>query len=50
MGCLEILAIRERRLGRGGTDVAALREFHDRLAGSGRLPPALAERALAAQA
>jgi uncharacterized protein (DUF885 family) len=45
-GCLEILGIRERRLaGAGGA--AALRDFHDRLAGSGGLPPALAERALA---
>jgi uncharacterized protein (DUF885 family) len=50
VGCLEILAIRERRLGRGGTGLTALRDFHDRLAGSGRLPPALAERALATQA
>ncbi len=41
-GCLEILRIRERFLGeRGGT----LREFHDRLASSGALPIALAERA-----
>jgi hypothetical protein len=47
VGCLEILAIRERHLGRAGSGVAALRDFHDRLAGSGRLPPALAERALA---
>jgi uncharacterized protein (DUF885 family) len=46
-GCLEILAIRERHLARaGGTDTATLRAFHDRLAGSGGLPPALAERAL----
>jgi uncharacterized protein (DUF885 family) len=44
-GCLEILGIRERRLaGAGGA--AALRDFHDRLAGSGGLPPAWAERAL----
>jgi uncharacterized protein (DUF885 family) len=47
VGCLEILAIRERHLGRAGSGAAALRDFHDRLAGSGRLPPALAERALA---
>jgi uncharacterized protein (DUF885 family) len=47
VGCLEILAIRERHLARTrGTGVAALRTFHDRLAGSGGLPPALAERAL----
>ena len=39
-GSLEILRIRERYLTeRGGT----LREFHDRLAGSGGLPIALAE-------
>jgi uncharacterized protein (DUF885 family) len=53
-GCLEILAIRERYLaarGHAGTpaqdvDVSVLRAFHDRLAGSGRLPLGLAERAL----
>ena len=53
-GCLEILRIRQRFLesrGLGDTpagelDVAVLREFHDRLAGSGRLPLGLAERAL----
>jgi uncharacterized protein (DUF885 family) len=53
-GCLEILRIRQRFLesrGLAGTpasavDVAVLREFHDRLAGSGRLPLGLAERAL----
>jgi uncharacterized protein (DUF885 family) len=46
-GCLEILAIRDRHLARAGrTDTAALRAFHDRLAGSGGLPPALAEQAL----
>jgi uncharacterized protein (DUF885 family) len=50
VGCLEILAIRERHLARAGSGVAVLRDFHDRLAGSGRLPPALAERALLAQA
>jgi uncharacterized protein (DUF885 family) len=48
-GCLEILAMRERYFARvGRSDVAALRAFHDRLAGSGGLPPALAERALLA--
>ena len=48
VGCLEILAIRERYLARApATGVAALRDFHDRLAGSGGLPPTLAERALA---
>ena len=47
VGCLEILAIRQRHLtGAAATGVAALRDFHDRLAGSGGLPPALAERAL----
>jgi uncharacterized protein (DUF885 family) len=41
-GCLEILRIRERFLTeRGGS----LRDFHDRLAASGGLPIALAERA-----
>jgi uncharacterized protein (DUF885 family) len=46
-GCLEILGMRERYFARvGRSDVAALRAFHDRLAGSGGLPPALAERAL----
>jgi uncharacterized protein (DUF885 family) len=46
-GCLEILAIRERYFARAGrADTATLRAFHDRLAGSGGLPPALAERAL----
>jgi uncharacterized protein (DUF885 family) len=50
VGCLEILAIRERQLPRGaGSGTAALRDFHDRIAGSGALPPALAERALQAQ-
>jgi uncharacterized protein (DUF885 family) len=47
VGCLEILAIRQRHLARAvGTGTAALRNFHDRLAGSGGLPPPLAERAL----
>jgi uncharacterized protein (DUF885 family) len=53
-GCLEILRIRQRFLesrGLGDTppaevDVAVLREFHDQLAGSGRLPLGLAERAV----
>jgi uncharacterized protein (DUF885 family) len=53
-GCLEILRIRDRYLaarGLAGTpaaevDVAVLRDFHDRLAGSGRLPLGLAERAV----
>jgi uncharacterized protein (DUF885 family) len=46
VGCLEILGIRERHLARAGGGTPALRDFHDRLAGSGGLPPALAERAL----
>jgi uncharacterized protein (DUF885 family) len=47
VGCLAILAIRARYLARtGGSDSAILRAFHNRLAGSGGLPPALAERAL----
>ncbi|HUG48460.1 MAG TPA: DUF885 domain-containing protein [Candidatus Limnocylindria bacterium] len=53
-GCLEILRIRQRFLEARGlgdvdpadVDVAVLREFHDRLAGSGRLPLGLAERAV----
>lgn len=53
-GCLEILRIRGRWLaarGLAGTppaeiDVAVLRDFHDQLAGSGRLPLGLAERAV----
>jgi uncharacterized protein (DUF885 family) len=50
VGCLEILAIRRRHLaGTAASGVAALRDFHDRLAGSGGLPPALAERALSAE-
>jgi uncharacterized protein (DUF885 family) len=50
VGCLEILGIRERYLARGpGTGTAALRDFHDRIAGSGGLPPALAERALSTE-
>jgi uncharacterized protein (DUF885 family) len=50
-GCLEILRIRERYLAARGTDasdVAALRDFHDALTGSGTLPIALAERAVMA--
>ena len=57
-GCLEILRIRQRFLEARGlgdvapaeVDVAVLREFHDRLAGSGRLPLGLAERAVLQQA
>ena len=53
-GCLEILRIRDRYLaarGLAGTpakavDAGVLRDFHDRLAGSGRLPLGLAERAV----
>jgi uncharacterized protein (DUF885 family) len=46
-GCLEILALRDRYFARrAGSDGATLRAFHDRLAGSGGLPVALAERAL----
>ena len=53
-GCLEILRIRRRFLderGLTGVDpaqapVEVMREFHDRLAGSGRLPLGLAEMAL----
>jgi uncharacterized protein (DUF885 family) len=53
-GCLEILAMRERYLAANGAagmpageiDTTLLRRFHDRLAGSGRLPLGLAERAL----
>ncbi len=53
-GCLEILRIRDRFLASKGqagiepakVDVAILREFHDRLAATGRLPLGLAERAL----
>jgi uncharacterized protein (DUF885 family) len=47
VGCLEILAIRERTLGPRGT-AGDLRAFHDRLAGSGGLPLPLAERSLRA--
>jgi uncharacterized protein (DUF885 family) len=53
-GCLEILRIRERYLeGRGvgeedpkEVDVAILRDFHDRLTGSGSLPLGLAAQAV----
>jgi uncharacterized protein (DUF885 family) len=53
-GCLEILRIRDAYLARRGyADGAAaqvptevLRDFHDRLAGSGKLPLGLAEQAL----
>jgi len=53
-GCLEILRIRRRyldandQLGVEPLDVPVevLRDFHDKLAGSGRLPVGLAERAL----
>jgi len=46
-GCLEILAMRDRWFARmGRSDTSALRAFHDRLAASGSLPLALAERAL----
>ena len=47
VGCLEILAIRARHLARADdSGTTTLRDFHDRLAGGGGLPPALAERAL----
>jgi len=57
-GCLEILRIRGRFLGaRGLADVAAkdvpmevIREFHDRIAASGRMPVGLAERVVMAAA
>ena len=55
-GCLEILRIRDRYLEarglatqpRAGIPIDALREFHDTLAGSGRLPVGLAEKAVMA--
>jgi uncharacterized protein (DUF885 family) len=55
-GCLEILRIRDRFVAaRGATksrpadvDVGVLREFHDRITGSGRMPIGLAERAVMA--
>jgi uncharacterized protein (DUF885 family) len=47
-GMLEIVDVRTRWLAKKGqTDVAALREFHDRLTSSGAMPTSLAERALA---
>jgi uncharacterized protein (DUF885 family) len=49
-GCLEILRIRDRYLAGHGDGVAALRRFHDGLVSTGGLPPALAERALLAEA
>ena len=57
-GCLEILRIRGRFLeARGQAGVAAkdvpiaiMREFHDRIAATGRMPVGLAEKALMAQA
>ena len=48
-GCLEILRIRDRYLSARATDasdVAALRDFHDRITSAGTLPIALAERAV----
>ena len=47
-GMLEIVDIRTRWLARrGSNDVAALREFHDRITSSGNMPTSLAERAIA---
>jgi uncharacterized protein (DUF885 family) len=47
-GMLEIVDLRTRWLARKGrADVAALREFHDKLTSSGAMPTSLAERALA---
>ncbi|HVM29300.1 MAG TPA: DUF885 domain-containing protein [Candidatus Limnocylindrales bacterium] len=56
-GCLEILAMRDRYVAANAepgasaanADIGLLRRFHDRLAGSGRLPLGLAERALNAE-
>jgi uncharacterized protein (DUF885 family) len=46
-GMLEIVDVRTRWLAqKGTTDVAALREFHDKLTTSGAMPTSLAERAL----
>jgi uncharacterized protein (DUF885 family) len=46
-GMLEIVDLRTRWLAeKGKNDVAALREFHDKLTGSGAMPTSLAERAL----
>jgi len=47
-GMLEIVDLRTRWLARRGrNDVAALREFHDRITSSGNMPTSLAERAIA---
>ena len=47
-GMLEIVDLRTRWLARNGkSDVPALREFHDKLTGSGAMPTSLAERAIA---
>jgi uncharacterized protein (DUF885 family) len=47
-GMLEIVDVRTRWLAkRGKADIAALREFHDKLTSSGAMPTSLAERALA---
>jgi uncharacterized protein (DUF885 family) len=47
-GMLEIVDVRTRWLAKkGSADVAALREFHDKLTSSGAMPTSLAERALA---
>jgi len=47
-GMLEIVDLRTRWLAnKGKADVAALREFHDKLTSSGAMPTSLAERALA---
>ena len=47
-GMLEIVDLRTRWLANNGkSGVPALREFHDRLTGSGAMPTSLAERALA---
>ncbi|MEO6349380.1 MAG: DUF885 domain-containing protein [Candidatus Limnocylindrales bacterium] len=56
-GCLEILRIRDRYLEARGVatqprseiPVDVLRDFHDRLCGSGRLPVGLAEKAVMAE-
>ena len=49
-GCLEILRIRDRYLAEaGGRSPDTLRAFHDSLAASGKLPIALAERAVMAE-
>jgi len=47
-GMLEIVDVRTRWLTKNGkSGVTALREFHDKLTGSGAMPTSLAERALA---